>query len=201
MDLMGPVLDRLANQLKLAPQQIPGLFQHLMDSKSRHIEAVDFAFLHDDGQRAEELDRAEIVLVGPSRTIKTPTTLYLAYRGWFVGNVPLIPEIALPPSLISLSPKRVFCFSMDAIRLQELRLVRSEHQKIPIEPYATLGQIRKELDHSRRLCSLYNWHQIDVTGKSVEELALEITSLLPKSASNLSARYQKADEFPNRFAP
>jgi len=199
MDLMGPVLDRLANQLKLTPQQIPGLFKHLLDAKSRHIEAVEFAFLHDDGQHAEELDQAEIVLVGPSRTMKTPTTLYLAYRGWFVGNVPLVPEIALPPKLVSLSPKQVFCFSMDAIRLQELRMVRSEHQKIPMDPYATLGQISKELHHSRQLGSQYNWHQIDVTGKSVEELAMEITSLLPKNVSNLSDNRQKEDEFLRNF--
>ena len=98
-----------------------------------------------------------------------------------MGNVPLITEITLPPRLTSLSPNRVFCFTMDAIRLQELRLVRSEREKIPKEPYATLGQIRKELDYSRRLCSLHNWHEIDVTGKSVEELALEVTSLLPKT--------------------
>jgi regulator of PEP synthase PpsR (kinase-PPPase family) len=78
MDLMGPVLDRLATHLKLTPQEKPGLFSQLVEAASRRIEAVEFAFRHDDGQRVEELERAEIVLVGVSRTMKTPTMLYLA---------------------------------------------------------------------------------------------------------------------------
>src|SRR4030042_1651561 len=82
MDLMGPVLDRLATHLRLTPQEKPGLFQQLVEAQSRQIEAGEFAFRHDDGQNAEELDRAEVVLVGVSRTLKTPTMLYLAYRGW-----------------------------------------------------------------------------------------------------------------------
>ncbi|MFH1265547.1 MAG: kinase/pyrophosphorylase, partial [Planctomycetota bacterium] len=83
LDMLGPVLDRLATHLKLAPHEKPGLFKQLAEARSREIDAVAFAFHHDDGQNAEELDRAEVVLVGVSRTMKTPTMLYLAYRGWF----------------------------------------------------------------------------------------------------------------------
>jgi len=109
MDLMGPVLDRLATLLRLTPRQKPGLFKQLVEAKSREIEAVEFAFRHDDGQHAEELDQAEVVLVGVSRTMKTPVTLYLAYRRWFAANVPIILEVPPPAKLLTLPAERVFC--------------------------------------------------------------------------------------------
>ena len=101
LDMMGPILDRLARHLKLTPQEKPGLFQQLVEARTREIEAVAFAFRHDDGQNAGDLERAEVVLVGISRTMKTPTMLYLAYRGWFAANVPLVPGIAPPKSLLA----------------------------------------------------------------------------------------------------
>src|SRR4030042_174759 len=88
MDLMGPILDRLALHLHLTPREMPGLFKQLGEARQREIEAVEFAFRHDDGQRVEGQPQAEVVLVGASRTMKTPTTLYLAYRGWFAPNAP-----------------------------------------------------------------------------------------------------------------
>ena len=74
---------------------------------------MQFAFRHDDGQNVDDLDRAEVVLVGASQTMKTPTTLFLAYRGWFAANVPLIPELPLPKTLLALPANRVFCLSME----------------------------------------------------------------------------------------
>ncbi|MDA2933401.1 kinase/pyrophosphorylase [Acidobacteria bacterium AH-259-D05] len=179
MDLMGPVLDRLATHLKLTPQEKPGLFSQLVEAQQRQIEAVEFAFRHDDGQHADELSRAEVVLVGISRTMKTPTTLHLSYQGWFAANVPIVPEIPLPSGVLSLPVERVFCFVMAPSRLLELRRVRADHLGIPAEPYASLENIRQELRHSQRLGAKHGWRQLDVTGKSVEEVAHEIVLLLP----------------------
>ena len=109
LDMMGPILDRLARHLKLTPQEKPGLFQQLVEARTREIEAVAFAFRHDDGQNAADLGRAEVVLVGISRTMKTPTMLYLAYRGWFAANVPLVPGIAPPKQLLAVPAERAFC--------------------------------------------------------------------------------------------
>lgn len=184
MDLMGPVLDRLAHHLKLTPQEKPGLFKQLIDAKSRAIEAVEFAFRHDDGMHADELERAEVVIVGVSRTMKTPTMLYLAYRGWFAANVPLIPEIAPPPTLFQVPAERVFCLDMDPDRLRELRLARVLATKLAEEPYASPSQIRHELIYAHRLCHEHNWRLINVTGKSVEEIAREIIALLPNVEKN-----------------
>ncbi len=180
MDLMGPVLDRLVTLLRLTPRQRPGLFKQLAEAKSRVIEAVEFAFRHDDGLHAEELNQAEIVLVGISRVMKTPTTMYLAYRGWFAANVPIILEVPPPRELLRLRADRVFCLVGAPDRLLELRRARADSANIPEQPYASPAYIRQELLHSRRLSRDRGWRQIEVTGKSVEEVAREILMLLPE---------------------
>jgi [pyruvate, water dikinase]-phosphate phosphotransferase / [pyruvate, water dikinase] kinase len=178
LDSMGPLLERLTGRLNLAPQEKPGLLQQLEDAKLREIEAVAFAFRHDDGLNAHELDRAEVVLVGVSRSMKTPTMLYLAYRGWFAANVPLIPELPPFEPLLKLPPQRVFCLTMAAEKLGHLRRTRAASECIPVEFYASAEQVRKELDYAGQLCKLHGWREIDVTNKSVEEASREIIVLL-----------------------
>ena len=177
MDLMGPLLDRLAARLRLSPLEKPGLFKQLAEAKTREIEAVEFALRHDDGQRSEELEGAEIVLVGVSRTMKTPTTLYLAYRGWFVANVPIVPALEPPAELLALPPELVFCLTMAEDRLIELRRARAHSSRIPLDPYASPAKVREELLQARALCGRQGWRVVDVTGKSVEEAAREIVFL------------------------
>ncbi len=178
LDIMGPILERLTTHLNIAPQEKPGLFQAIAEAKSREIEAVSFAFRHDDGQNADNLDRAEVVLVGVSRTMKTPTMLYLAYRGWFAANVPLVPGVPPPKGLLALPFDRVYCLTMAAEKLQQLRRSRAEEESIPLEPYASLDQIRAEQAYVSDLCRKYCWQRVDATGKSVEEVAREIIELL-----------------------
>jgi [pyruvate, water dikinase]-phosphate phosphotransferase / [pyruvate, water dikinase] kinase len=182
LDLLGPLLERFTLHLQSGPQEEPGLFQQLSETKSREIEAVEFAFRHDDGQRVEDLQRAEVVLVGVSRTMKTPTTLYLAYRGWFAANVPLIPELPLPDVLTALPPDRVFCLNMRAEQLLHLRLKRAALEAIPVDPYASPDQIEKETQYAEQLRIKYGWHPINVTGKMVEEVAREILTLLAEQS-------------------
>ena len=178
LDLLGPMLDRLAVHLRLTSQQKPGLFRQLDDAKTREIEAVAFAFRHDDGQNTQDLQHAEIVLVGVSRSMKTPTMLYLAYRGWFTANVPLVPELPLDGALAALPPARVFCLTIQPEQLRQRRCARAREEAIPVEPYASLAQIAKENRYAEELCSKYGWQWIDVTGKAVEEVAREISTLL-----------------------
>jgi [pyruvate, water dikinase]-phosphate phosphotransferase / [pyruvate, water dikinase] kinase len=174
MDLMGPVLDRLATHLGLTPAEKPGLFKQLLEVQSRHIEAVEYAFRHDDGQYPEELDKSDMVLVGVSRTMKTPTMLYLAYKGWFCANVPLVFGVPQEPMLERLPRERVYCLVMTPARLLELRRARAGYMGLPAEPYASLEAIRQEMRFAEELCSQHAWERIDVTGKSVEEVAQEI---------------------------
>lgn len=178
LDILGPILERLTTHLKLVPQEKPGLFQSLAEAKTREIEAVAFAFRHDDGQNVHSLDRAEVVLVGISRTMKTPTMLYLAYRGWFAANVPLCLNMPPPKALLAMPFERVFCLTITPEKLQELRRARAEEEAIPLQPYASLNQIRAELAYMDDLCRKHHWQPISVTGKSVEEIAREIIGIL-----------------------
>jgi regulator of PEP synthase PpsR (kinase-PPPase family) len=170
----------------LTPQEKPGLFRQLVEAQSRQIEAVEFAFRHDDGQHAEEVDKADMVLVGVSRTMKTPTMLFLAYKGWFCANIPLVLGVPQEPVLERLPPERVYCFVMTPVRLMELRRVRADYLQLPAEPYASVDEIRQEMRFTEALCRRYGWRRIDVTGKSVEEVAQEILVLccLPATDSD-----------------
>lgn len=179
MDLLGPMLDRLVTRLNFPPRQMPGLMKQLLKAQSRKAEAVEFAFRHDDGQHIEELKKAEVVLIGVSRTMKTPTMLYLAYRGWFAANVPIVMELPIPVELIRLPPHKVVCLSTTANHLLETRRARAKAFRIPEKPYASMEHIRNELRYCRKITLEYGWPQIDITGKSVEEVARDITDILP----------------------
>ena len=175
LDMMGPVLDRFATRLKLTPQEKPGLFKQLAEAKSREIEAVDFAFRHDDGQRARELVNADIVLLGVSRTFKTPLSIYLAFKGWLVGNVPIISDLPPPESIYDLPPGKVFCLSTDANQLAMLRRARDAHLGGATGNYADVDYIRKELTYARSVFrKRRDWPVIEVTKKPIEEIASEI---------------------------
>lgn len=178
MDLMGPVLDRLTVALEREPREQPGLYAQLQEARVRTIEAVDFAFRHDDGQHARDLDRAEIVLVGVSRTMKTPLCLYLAHRGWFAANVPIVPGLPMPAILDALPSDRVYGLTMRPARLLEYRRTRAQYLHLPATEYADLPGIRAELHAAEELCRVRGWHLVDVTGKSVEEVAREVLDLL-----------------------
>lgn len=177
MDLMGPLLDRLGTYLGTTPTEQPGLFQHSPEGKSREIEAVEFTFRHDDGQNAHELYQAEIVLVGVSRTMKTPTSLYLAYHGWFVGNFPLVPGAEVPMELIEIDSRKVFFLDMVESQLFDLRQNRATASGISSDSYASLNRVHSELAQARELCRRHGWAPVDVTGKSVEEVSREILVL------------------------
>jgi hypothetical protein len=111
--------------------------------------------------------------------MKTPTMLYLAYRGWFAANVPIVPGIDLPNALVTLPPARVFWLEMAPERLLELRHVRARKEGIPVDSYASMDQIRRESQQAQESCAKRGWQRIDVTGKSVEEAGREIIASLP----------------------
>jgi hypothetical protein len=105
-------------------------------------------------------------------------SVYLAYRGWFVANVPIIPRIPLPRALVMLPPTQVIALAMAPERLVELRRTRAEHLNIPEGDYISLEGVREELHYAARLIAMNRWRTVDVTGKSVEEIAGEVISLM-----------------------
>jgi regulator of PEP synthase PpsR (kinase-PPPase family) len=182
IDLMGPLLARLSEILATPPRSEPGLFKPFDSAYLQRIEAIDFTVRHDDGRNIQDLDRAEIVLVGVSRTSKTPLSIYLAYRGWRVANVPLVLNIEPPKELLSLPKRRVVGLVIKPERLVELRLVRVERIGTQALGYADLDYIRQEsafaytfFDRRR------DWPLVDVTAKPIEEAAAEVVTLIGKS--------------------
>ncbi len=174
-DLMGPLLERLSQQLSISPSMKPDLFRQLNEAYFRRIETMEFAFRHDDGLRIEELDKAEIVLVGISRTFKTPLCIYLAFKGWYVANVPIIFNMPLPPILYELSSGSVFGLRSDPYRLAELRRVRDQHLSGATGDYSKPEFVRKEMQYAINIFNNHpQWPVIDVTSKPIEEISSEI---------------------------
>jgi regulator of PEP synthase PpsR (kinase-PPPase family) len=181
--VLDPVLAVLASRLGRKSRGLPGQ-QHLLDSDYfRRIDAMTFALAHDDGQSAWGLKDADVVLVGVSRTSKTPTCMYLANRGIKAANVPIVPGTPLPNELFSLTGPLVVGLTNDPERLVQLRqnrlqLLHQEHDR-PTE-YTDSSAVREEVQKARRLFTERHWPVIDVTRRSIEETAAAILRLLAR---------------------
>lgn len=179
IDLMGPLLERLSSQFIHAPSQEPGLFNKLNKEYFQRVDAVQFAFNHDDGQRTESLDEADIILLGVSRTFKTPISIYLAYKGWFTANVPIIMAIQPPEILNQIEPSKIFCLTTIASRLSELRKTRNIRLGGSVDNYSEPEYVSREINFANRYYGLHpGWTTINVTSKSIEEIASEILALV-----------------------
>ncbi len=179
VDMMGPLLSSLSSYLANSPAEKPGLFHQLNEAYFRRIEAMEFAFRHDDGQRPDDLHKAEIVLVGVSRTFKTPLSIYLAFKGWFVANVPLILDIEPPQQLFELPPQKVIALVTRPDRLAALRKAREEHLNGATGDYASIEHVRREVNYAMRLFARFPaWARVDVTNKPIEEIASEILKII-----------------------
>lgn len=175
LDLITPLLLRMSRYLGLTPQEMPGLLHGVDDAYYKRIEAVEFTVKHDDGQETRHLHKADIVLVGVSRTSKTPLSIYLAHRGWKVANVPLVQGIDPPKELFEIDQSRIAALIIDPHRLVELRAARLRNLgQDPRTAYADFDQIDAELRQVRAFYRRQPWVIIDVTGKAVEETANEV---------------------------
>lgn len=186
IDLMGPLIARLSLALAASPLEKPGLFTRLNKSYFRRIETMDFAIRHDDGQRVEDLRKADLVLLGVSRTFKTPLSVYLAFHGWFVANVPITIGQEPPAVLSRLSPRKVFCLDTSARQLAELRRTRAEYLKGAVREYADPEYVRIELMRARGFYARHpRWAVVNVTNKPIEEIATEILAIRGASGKSI----------------
>ncbi len=179
IDLMGPLLTRLSSQFIHEPSQQPGLYNKLNKEYFQRIDAMQFAFNHDDGQRTDSLNEADIILLGVSRTFKTPISIYLAYKGWFAANVPIIMGLIPPEILIQIDSSKIFCLTTNASRLSELRKTRNERLGGKIENYSEPEYVTREINFANRYYNLHTeWTLVSVTAKSIEEIASEILAIM-----------------------
>ena len=155
--------------------------QHLLNAEYfKRIDALNYTMLHDDGQHTDDLEQADIVLVGVSRTSKTPTSIYLANRGVKTANVPLVPSVPLPPNLETLRQPLVVGLIASPERIVQIRQNRLLGLKAEqdAESYVDRQSVADEVAFSRKLCGRHNWPIIDVTRRSIEETAAAIMALL-----------------------
>ena len=177
--VLGDLILQFSKLLHQKASRIPS-GQHVLDADYyKRIEAVQFTMTHDDGKIISDLKKSDIILVGVSRTSKTPTSIYLANRGYRTANIPVIPNKNLPEQLTqNLEKKCIIGLVCDPVRLSDVRRnrVQSMHEDRPGE-YINEKKIINELKNSKKLFKKYNWPIIDVTRKSVEETAASIIKI------------------------
>ena len=173
--VLNSVVSEFANYLHMPVRAAPGKQYALTEEYFTRVEAINFALTHDDGQATYNLEEADIVLVGPSRTSKSPTCIYLANRGFKAANVPYVMGVPLPDGLLTLQHPLVIGLTIDLERLLQIRRTRLQSMKDTANvDYIDTEQVHEEIAASRKLFSSRRWPIIDVTKRSVEETAATI---------------------------
>jgi regulator of PEP synthase PpsR (kinase-PPPase family) len=180
LSILGPVLGLFQAYLGGETKPRVGAQHTLNADYFKRIDALNFTMLHDDGQHVDGLEEADVVLVGVSRTSKTPTSIYLANRGVKTANIPLVPGVPAPPKLESLVQPLVVGLTASPERIVQIRQnrllgLRAEHDA---DDYVDRQAVAAEIAAARKLCGKHNWPIIDVTRRSIEETAAEIMALL-----------------------
>ncbi|MEI7805031.1 MAG: pyruvate, water dikinase regulatory protein [Hyphomicrobiales bacterium] len=180
MSILGPVLRLFQSYLGSETTHRVGA-QHVLNAEYfQRIDALNFTMVHDDGQHVEGLEDADVVLVGVSRTSKTPTSIYLANRGIKTGNVPLVPGVPLAPQVEKLSRPLViglYASPERIVQIRENRLLGLKAHRDD-DQYIDRAAVTEEVAYSRRLCAKNEWPSIDVTRRSIEETAAAVMKLL-----------------------
>ena len=181
ISVLDPVLVTLASHLGMQAQGLPGR-QHELDAEYfGRIDAMNFALSHDDGQSAQDYDLADVILVGVSRTSKTPTCIYLANRGIKAANVPIVPGCPVPAELLTARRPMIVGLTKDPAQLVQVRRNRLHLlSQADDTDYVDPEVVRKEVSQARRLCAENNWTVLDVTRRSIEETAATIIQMLSK---------------------
>jgi regulator of PEP synthase PpsR (kinase-PPPase family) len=178
-DLLGLLLERLEGFIGSPPKEAAGLLHQVDDDYFEKIDALAYTVRHDENRSPEELDQADIILVGVSRTSKTPVGIYLAQEGWRVANIPVVIGEELPKQLFEVDQSRVVGMITTPERLVEVRKARLLRLDSKDSTYADLRRVTEELEYCKKILDRNpKWQTVDVTGKSVEETAAEILDRL-----------------------
>ena len=179
VDLMSPVLNAIESVVGFQPKRESGIIRRLDEQYFKKVEAVEFAVKYDDGKDTRGIKKADIILVGVSRTSKTPLSMYLANKNYKVANVPLVPEVPPPAELFEKEPKRVFGLVANPGKLNEIRQERLKSLGLSNNAnYASISRIEEELVYSKRIMETLKCRVIDVSNKAVEETAGMIIDMM-----------------------
>ena len=179
IDIMSPVIEGLEKVLLSSPKREAGIIRKLDEKYFKRVEAIEFAVKYDDGKDPRGVKKADIILIGISRTSKTPLSMYLAHKNLKVANVPLVPEVEIPKELFEVSPKKIIGLTTDPMKLIEIRQERLKSLGLKREAnYASIERILEELEYADKIMKRLSCPVIDVSNKAVEESASIILKIL-----------------------
>ena len=180
VDLLGPLLYGLAAQFGYEPRAVAGLLRNVNEAYFQRIDAMEYTIAHDDGRDLTGLELADVIILGISRTSKTPLSMYLSHQGFKVANIPLIMGYDIPPEVKAVDPRRVICLTIDPEELSRIR--RARLQRLGSSQggdYADPHRVYEEVEFAREAyASNRKWTVFNVTGKALEETASEIIKLM-----------------------
>ena len=186
-DLLGHPIESIAKVSGMAAKMTPGARPPLNSTYFKRMEAIEFAVKFDDGV-GSGLEEADIVLVGVSRTSKTPLSIYLGYLGQKAANVPIVKGIKPPPELFEIDPLKIVGLTIDAERLAEIRAARARGMGGKNRQYAEMLEIYDELEEAAALHRRLGCPVIEVTGLSIEETAHRVVRLVDRRRQEAHAR-------------
>ncbi len=180
VDLLGPAIDTIAALTGLAPKGIPGIIHQTDERYFQRIACMEYAVEHDDGRGADDLSEADIVLIGVSRTSKTPLSMYLALQGYRVANIPLAPQVEPPQALFEVDPARIFGLvtTVEAIAPIRVQRLGTAQAQSAAGSYADPDAIELEFAYARSLMKRLGCFVVHTDGKAIEESATEIIERL-----------------------
>lgn len=184
VDLLNPLMNAFEQKFEKPPNQQPGLMRKLDDDYFRKIEAIEFAVKYDDGRDPRGIIRSDIVLIGVSRTSKTPLSMYLAHKRYKVANVPLVPEVKPPDELFNVPRSKCVGLIISPDKLNEIRIERLKALGLTSQAnYASFERILEELDYAEKIMKRVGCPIINVSNKAVEETASQILDILKSERS------------------
>jgi len=185
VDILSPLISALSKKTGLEPKNIPNITHRLDEQYFRKVEAVEFAVKNDDGKDPRGAMYADVVLIGVSRTSKTPLSMYLAHKGIKAANIPLVPEVNPPRELYEISPKKIVGLTLSPQKLNQIRSERLRTLGLGASAdYANLERIMKELDYAKDIMKRIGCMTINTTCRAVEETASIIMERLYKGEQN-----------------
>ncbi len=184
VDLLSPLMDAFTASFNKKPHHQPGLMRKLDEEYFKKIEAIEFAVKYDDGRDPRGILKADIVLIGVSRTSKTPLSMYLAHKRFKVANVPLVPEVPAPEELFKIPRKNCIGLIISPDKLNEIRVERLKALGLGSKAsYASFERILDELDYAEKIMKRVGCPIINVSNKAIEETAGLILEVLKKERS------------------
>lgn len=196
VDLLGPLLTSFSNIFEMEPDYQPGLLHAVNDQYFEKVAAVEFTLNHDDGRNVKTLEEADVVLVGISRTSKTPLSIYLSMEGIKVVNIPIVMDVPLPEKLFEIDQRKIFGLTIDPEALHQIRQNRLTRLGVDRQgDYADIRKVAEEIEWANNIFSQNKrWPVFNVTGKALEETAAEIIKMLNMRRANrfkVKKRFEK----------